>query len=123
MKRPSRGERWSETTTRQIGFFFDPTRVRRTLTDIGRERLAEAAGRARCAPMLLPSAGQLLQGGHLSAGHLLHHLAHLPELLDEVRHGLNARPRTARDPAPPRAVDDLRIRPLRRGHRADDRLE
>src|SRR6266545_1820051 len=72
MKRPSRGERWSETTTRQIGFFLLPTRVRRTRTDIERERLATAR--------------QLLQRWHLAARDLLHHLAHLAELLHELRH-------------------------------------
>src|SRR5215210_357911 len=109
MKRPSRGERWSETTTRQIGFFLLPTRVRRTRTDIGRERLA--------------TAGELLQRWHLPARHLLHHLAHLAELLDELRNRLDRGPRPARDPPPPRPVDDLRVRALLRRHRADDRLE
>jgi hypothetical protein len=33
--RPSRGERWSATTTRQIGFFFEPTRVNLNRTAIG----------------------------------------------------------------------------------------
>src|SRR5215210_2203098 len=107
MKRPSRGERWSETTTRQIGFFLLPTRVRRTRTDIGSGRLAEAAGRARCAPMLLSTAaGQLLQRWHLAARDLLHHLAHLAELLDELRHGLHRGAGPARDPPAARAVDD-----------------
>ena len=31
--RPSRGERWSATTTRQIGSFLPPTRVSLSLTD------------------------------------------------------------------------------------------
>src|SRR4051794_24233938 len=123
MKRPSRGERWSDTTTRQIGFFLLPTRVRRTRTDIGRKRLAEAAGRARWAPMLLSSAGELLQRRHLAARDLLHHLAHLPELLDELRHGLDRGAGPARDPPAARTVDDLRVRPLLGRHRADDRLE
>src|SRR5918999_2706069 len=109
MKRPSRGERWSETTTRQIGFFLLPTRVRRTRTDIGRERLA--------------TAGQLLQRWHLAARDLLHDLLHLRELLHELRDGLNRGPGAARDPAPARPVDDLRVRPLLGRHRADDRLQ
>src|SRR5918995_7000436 len=123
MKRPSRGERWSETTTRQIGFFLLPTRVRRTRTDIERGRLAEAAGSARCAPMLLSSAGQLLQRRHLAARHLLHDLLHLRELLHELRDGLHGGAGSTRDPAPARPVDDLRVGPLLRRHRADDGLE
>src|ERR671910_3868352 len=109
MKRPSRGERWSDTTTRQIGFFLLPTRVRRTRTDIGRERLA--------------TAGELLQRWHLPARHLLHDLLHLRELLHELRDRLHGGPRSTRDPAPARPVDDLGVRPLLRRHRADDRLE
>src|SRR5215208_7021023 len=123
MKRPSRGERWSETTTRQIGFFLLPTRVRRTRTDIEGERLADAAGPARRAPTFLPSAGQLLQRWHLPASHLLHDLLHLRELLHELRDRLHGSPRSTRDPAPARPVDDLGVRPLLRRHRADDRLE
>src|SRR5215207_11123029 len=123
MKRPSRGERWSETTTRQIGFFLLPTRVRRIRTDIEGERLAdagalpaahrrclaEAAGVARCAPTFLPSAGQLLQRWHLPASHLLHDLLHLRELLHELRDRLHGSPRSTRDPAPARPVDDLGV--------------
>src|SRR3954469_1487307 len=37
--RPSRGERLSATTMRQIGFFFEPTRRSLILTAIGRGRL------------------------------------------------------------------------------------
>src|SRR6188472_3322758 len=95
MKRPSRGERWSATTTRQIGFFLLPTRVSRTRTDIGAERLA--------------TADELLQRRHLPARDLLHQLLHLGELLDELRDGLHVRPRPARDPPPARAIDDLRV--------------
>src|SRR5918994_7109649 len=109
MKRPSRGERWSATTTRQIGFFLLPTRVSRTRTDIEAEMLA--------------TAGQLLQRRHLPARDLLHQLLHLGELLHEVRHRLHRGARAARYPPPAGAVDDRRGGPLRRGHRADDRLE
>src|SRR5919204_2805943 len=109
MKRPSRGERWSETTTRQKGFFLLPTLVSRTRTDMGSRRLT--------------TAGQLLQGGHLALRELAHQLLHLPELLDELSDGLNRRPRALGDPPPARAVDQLRVRPLLRGHREDDRLE
>src|ERR687892_1464904 len=99
MKRPSRGERWSATTTRQIGFFLLPTRVSRTRTDIERRRLA--------------TAGELLQRRHLAARQLPHQLLHLSELLHQLRHGLHGGPRAARDPAAARAVDDRRICPLR----------
>src|ERR671925_1023291 len=109
MKRPSRGERWSATTTRQIGFFLLPTRVSRTRTDIERRRLA--------------TAGELLQGGHLSARQLAHQLSHLPELLHKLGNRLDRGPRAPRDPPPARSVDDRRIRPLLGRHREDDRLE
>src|SRR5215210_3227165 len=77
MKRPSRGERWSATTTRQIGFFLLPTRVSLTRTDMRRERLATAR--------------QLLQRGHLALRELAHDLLHLPELLDQLGDGLDRR--------------------------------
>src|SRR5918992_4357410 len=98
MKRPSRGERWSATTTRQIGFFLPPTRVRRTRTDIGRKRLA--------------TAGELLQIRHPALGDLLHELLHLAELLHEMRNRLHRGPRPARDAPTPGAVDDRRVGPL-----------
>src|SRR5919197_5987783 len=47
MKRPSRGERWSATTTLQIGFFLLPTRVRRTRTDIAAPQDSRAARLSR----------------------------------------------------------------------------
>src|SRR5690349_10814835 len=123
MKRPSRGERWSATTTRQIGFFLLPTRVSRTRTDIGRERLAtpRAADPAGCCA--LPTAGQLLQRRHLARRDLLHQLLHLGELLDELRDRLHGGPRPVRDPAPARPVDDAWVGALCRRHREDDRLE
>src|SRR4051812_34516925 len=109
MTRPSRGERWSATTTRQIGFFLLPTRVSRTRTDIEAESLA--AGH------------QLAQVGHLARGQLLHDLLHLLELLDQLIDGLDRRARAVRDPSPARAVQHLRVRALVRGHRGDDRLD
>src|SRR6186997_3479009 len=42
--RPSRGERLSATTIRQIGFFFEPPRLSLILTAIGRGRLQDRAG-------------------------------------------------------------------------------
>src|SRR3954452_5634211 len=109
MKRPSRGERWSVTTTRQIGFFLPPTRVRRTRTDISCRRLA--------------AADQLLQRGHLPLRELAHDLLHLPELLHELTHRLHGGAGSARDPPPPGPVDDRGVAPLLEGHGQDDRLE
>src|SRR5918992_1311945 len=107
--RPSRGERWSATTTRQFGFFLPPTRVSLTLTAISALRLAAAR--------------QLLQIGHLALRDLAHQLLHLAELLDQLADGLDRGSRAVRDPPPARAVDDLRVGPLLGGHRLDDRLE
>src|SRR3954463_7848086 len=60
--RPSRGERWSAATTRQIGFFLLPTLRSRILTDMRRRRLEDR---------LLPHAPhQLLGIGHLALGEL-----------------------------------------------------
>src|SRR4051795_7006568 len=87
--RPSRGERWSATTTLQIGFFLLPTLRSRILTDMRRRRLED---RSTHAPH------QLLRVGHLALGELLHQLVHLAELLDEPVDGLNRRARAGRDP-------------------------
>src|ERR1044072_6682582 len=74
--RPSRGERLSATTIRQIGVFFDPPLLSLILTAIERGRLAPAYLRARRATAHLR---QLLRVRHLAGGHRLHHLAHLVE--------------------------------------------
>src|SRR5947209_5686722 len=55
------------------------------------------------------------------AGHLLHHLAGFEEPVDEAVDLLHAHPGPPRDPQPARPVDDLRVLPLRRRHRPDDR--
>src|SRR6476646_3415005 len=47
--RPSRGERLSATTIRQIGFFFEPTLLSLILTAMSRERLQN-----QTPPPLLP---------------------------------------------------------------------
>src|SRR3954462_3424552 len=109
MKRPSRGERWSVTTTRQIGFFLLPTRFRRTRTDMRRRRLAAAS--------------QLLQIRYLALRELAHQLLHLRELLDELADGLHVGARSVRDPSPARPVDHGRVGPLLGRHRLDDGLE
>src|SRR3954449_12822526 len=126
MARPSRGERWSATTTRQIGFFFPPTRV--SLTRTAKSQFTSRSGAlaarmgaplvARWAPTLA-AAGHLRQRRHLALLQLPHHLLHLTELLDQLVHGLPVRARPKRDPAPSRAVEDPRVAPLLRSHRRD----
>src|SRR4051794_39097685 len=125
MTRPSRGERWSATTTRQTGFFLLPTRVSLTRTAKLRSPLRNQS-RAQAAPARAPTlaaTGQLLQVRHLPRLHRAHHLLQLAELLDELVHGLDVGPRAERDPAPARAVEDAGIAALLGGHRCDDRLE
>src|SRR5829696_9592374 len=86
--RPSRGERWSATTTLQIGFFLLPTLRSLILTDMRRRRLEDDR---------LPHAPhQLLRVRHLALGELLHQLVHLTELLDQPVHGLHRGPRSGR---------------------------
>src|SRR5215218_3504941 len=78
--RPSRGQRLSATTMRQIGFFLEPTLLSLIRTAMSRERLASPHFRARRAAAHL---GKLLRVGHLSGGHRPHHHPHLVELLDQ----------------------------------------
>src|ERR671925_1606409 len=110
MKRPSRGERWSAATTRQTGLLVAPTRVSLIFTAMRRLTLQAAAH-------------QLLHGGHLALLERAHHLLHLAELLDELVHGLDARPGAGRDPLAARSIDHLRIAALGRRHRGHDRLD
>src|SRR6185295_9468494 len=79
--RPSRGERLSATTMRQIGFFFEPTRLSLIRTAMSRERLAPAGSRAGCGARHLRD---LLRVRRLARGHVPHQLAHLVELLDQL---------------------------------------
>src|SRR3954454_14666775 len=118
--RPSRGERLSATTIRQIGFFLDPTRLSliRTAMDCG--RLAPAYLRARRGPRHL---GELLWVGHLAGGHVAHHLAHLVELLDQLVDLLDLGPGAVGDPLAARAFDQAWVGTLLGGHREDDRLD
>ena len=107
--RPSRGERLSATTIRQIGFFLDPTRLSLIRTAIGRREVSvfgpwDAA--------LLRSSRQLLRVGHLAGGHVTHHLAHLVELLDQLVDLLWPRPRAVGDAFAARALDQPGIGPL-----------
>ena len=108
MKRPSRGERWSVATTRQIGLFLAPTRVSLILTAKSCLSSFGDGGRIRESGALPPAAHQLLHRGHLALLQRAHHLLHLAELLDELVHGLHGRPGALRDPLAPRPVDDLR---------------
>src|SRR5919109_3839409 len=90
MKRPSRGERWSATTTRQIGSFLPPTRV-------SMSRTAMNSFRERRRRRLAGLPHQRPEVGHLPAPDLAHQLAHLVELLDELIDLLNARSGALRD--------------------------
>src|SRR5215217_4963031 len=90
MKRPSRGERWSATTTRQIGSFLPPTRVslsRTAMNSFRRKRRRRLAGLSHQRPDV----------GHLAAPDLAHELAHLVELLHELVDLLDARARPLGD--------------------------
>src|SRR3954453_21882433 len=101
MKRPSRGERRSATTTRHCGSFFPPTRVSLIATAISaRQDSASAASH------------HLAQVGHLALLDPAHQLAHLVELLDELVDLLDGHAGAPRDPQPPRALDQLRPAPL-----------
>src|SRR4051794_14150894 len=117
--RPSRGERWSATTTRQIGFFLPPTRVSLSLTAKASVHLEFRFGRGGT----LAAAGKLLHRRHLPLRHLPHHLLHLAELLDELVHGLHVGAGAPGDPAAARPVEDCRVRALLGRHGGDDRLE
>src|SRR5690349_24618791 len=101
MKRPSRGERRSATTTRHCGSFLPPTRVSRMLTAISAGQDSD-----------LPLSHQLAQVGHLALLDAAHHLAHLVELLNELVDLLDRRARALGDPQPPRALDQLRVAAL-----------
>src|SRR6202789_2761008 len=137
--RPSRGERLSATTMRQIGFFLDPTLLSLILTAIGRGRLQDSAGTPGREAEDVPSMElapahlrprratghlrQLLLVGHLAGGHRAHHLAHLVELLDQRVDVLNPRPRAVCDAFAAGAVDHPGVGALGRRHREDDRLD
>src|ERR1700761_7485710 len=55
--------------------------------------------------------------------HLLHHRLHLLELLQEGIYLGYVLPRPLGQPLPPRHINYIRIRPLIRRHRPDDRLD
>src|SRR3954465_7742569 len=117
MKRPSRGERWSATTTRQIGSFFPPTRVSLSRTAMRSFRASKRRRRLAGLPHERPEVR------HLAAPDLAHQLAHLIELLHELVDLLDARARALRDANTPRALDELGPPALLRRHRQHDRLD
>src|SRR2546428_10419947 len=112
MKRPSRGERESATTTRYAGRFVVPVRLSRIVT-------------ATFSPPRRRKSWEILQARELPlhAFELLHDLPELGELLEKPVHVLHARAAAARDPLAAAAVDDLGVAPLAVRHRADDRVE
>src|SRR5215813_9270679 len=116
MKRPSRAERESATTTRYAGFFVVPVLLSLMCTATG-------------SPLSCGLAGQEGQGAfelaHASF-HLLetfHHLLELRILLEEPVHVGDLRAAALGDPRAPAAVDDRGLLTLVGRHRADDRLE
>src|SRR3954454_14568568 len=119
--RPSRGERLSATTMRQIGFFFEPTRRSLIRTAIGRERLAPSDLRARRSPGL--QLGDLLRGRRRPGGHAPHQYFHLVDLLDQLLDLDDFGAGAGRDPLAARTVDEPWVAPLSRGHREDDLLD
>src|SRR4051794_1801341 len=64
-----------------------------------------------------------LQVRHAALADLLHDLAHLAELLDELVDRLDVRARPLGDPQAPRALDQLGPAALLGRHREDDRLD
>src|SRR6516165_10039324 len=93
MKRPSRGDFESATMRRYDGCFFAPVRRNLILT-------------AKVSP----------------SGELFHHLKRSLELLDELVDVLHARAASRSDTPPAARIEDARIFPLGRRHRADDRF-
>src|SRR5439155_16059654 len=108
MKRPSRGERLSATTTRHCGSFFPPTRVSLMLTAISARQDSASA-----------LSHQLAEVGHLALLDAAHQLAHLLELLDQLVDLLDRHARAPGDPQPARALDQVGMAPLVRRHRQD----
>src|SRR4051794_29508044 len=97
--RPSRGERWSAATTRQIGSFLPPTRV--SLSRTAKTSLLVVKRRVRLAA--LPHQSPEIR--HPASRNLLHDLAHLAELLDELVDRRDVRPGAVGDPQASRSLD------------------
>src|ERR1041384_3293039 len=121
---PSRGERESAGTTREIGFFFEPTRVSLSFTAIcvlsAPAPFLLALG--RCLPRRGGRARRLLgrEGRHLPPPHLLHHSLHLLACLEQLVDLLDGRAGALGDANPPLAVDHDRRTALLRRHRKPD---
>src|SRR6266566_6486707 len=131
MKRPSRGERESVTTTRYAGRLVVPVRLSRIVTGTCSPPSYARLGRRDTQPrdvlrLALPwKSRKILHAGKfpLHALELLHDLAELRVLLEQPVHVLHVGAAAARAALSPAAVDDLGIVPLARRHRADDRVE
>src|SRR4051794_24737638 len=113
MNRPSRGDRLSVATTRYVGCFFLPMRIRRSFT---------ATDSFSCRSPHVRKAGHAL-GALAALPEHLHHLLDFLELLQQLIPLRGARPTAGRDPEPPRSVDHRRLPPFLRGHRPDDRFD
>src|SRR5437764_9642809 len=110
MKRPSRGERESAATTRYVGCFFLPMRLRRSLTAISLLTQARSSHVRELRHQFLGAAQSL---GPL-AEHL-HHLLDFLELLEQLIDLGGGHPAAGGDPQAPGAVDHLRLASLLRG--------
>src|SRR5271165_6058272 len=114
--RPSRGERWSATTTRHIGCFLPPTRVSLSLTATSSSRPGAWTVRTESLDGARREGRQALAGvahqradvRHRAAPDPAHHPPCLLELLDQTIHVLDAHPGAAGDAQPARALDQLR---------------
>src|SRR3982751_2949838 len=97
MKRPSRGERLSATTTRQTGSLRPPTRVSLIATAIVAD---QPSGSRRARRLAAALAHHRAEVGHLALLEAAHQLAHLAELLDELVDLLDGRTGAVGDPLP-----------------------
>src|SRR3954447_1926146 len=107
MKRPSRGERASAATTRYVGCLVLPIRMRRSFTAI-----------VRLLPLLLFLVHPPTDAG--DTAHLLHHLLHLVELLEQKVDVADGCAAAHGDPLTTRTVHELRCIALLPGHAAND---
>src|SRR5689334_23712500 len=136
MNRPSRLLRESATTILKKGRFFAPPRASR-MTTISFPAVLPAdkkkdvdytakRGRVARRPLAQPRQCPAHSPQHLlhpALGHHLHHLLRLLELIEQSIDFLHRDAGTGGDPSLARGLEQLRSRPLRGGHRADDRLQ
>src|SRR2546421_2517567 len=111
MKRPSRGERESATTTRYDGRRVEPIRLSRIDTATWSPPECWKARQVHARELSLESL------------ELFHHLSELRVLLEQAVDVLHGRPAAPSDPLASAAVDDLRMAPLARRHGRDDGVE